>query len=49
MFWLNRKDVPDANLIWNMRELMQIFESDDYSEFFFKVEQGYKPDEKNLL
>jgi 8-oxo-dGTP diphosphatase len=49
VFWLNRKDVPDANLIWNMRELMLIFESDDYSEFFFKVEQGYKPNEKNLL
>lgn len=49
VFWLDRKDIPNANLIWNMRELMQIFESDTYSEFFFKVEEGYKPDENNLL
>ena len=40
VFWLDRKDIPDANLIWNMRELMEIFESDQYSEFFFRIENG---------
>ena len=49
VFWLDRKDIPDAKLIWNMRELLEIFESDEYSEFFFKVSDGHKPDEKNLL
>jgi 8-oxo-dGTP diphosphatase len=36
VFWLDRNDITDANLIWNMRELLEIFESDDYSEFFFR-------------
>lgn len=49
VFWLNRKDLPEANLIWNMKELMEIFESDEFSEFFFKVEKGKKPDRRNLL
>lgn len=49
VFWLDREEIPTANLIWNMRELMQIFETDTYSEFFFKVEEGCKPDENNLL
>lgn len=40
VFWLDRADIPGANLIWNMRELMQIFESDSFSEFFFKIENG---------
>lgn len=40
VFWLDRKDIPTANLIWNMRELFEIFEGDEYSEFFFKVEDG---------
>ena len=33
VFWLDRKDVADAiyaNLIWNMRELLEIFEEDEY-------------------
>lgn len=35
VFWLDRNDISSANLIWNMRELLEIFESDQYSEFFF--------------
>lgn len=40
IFWLDRKDIPTANLIWNMRELLEIFESDDYSEFFFDLREN---------
>ena len=40
VFWLDRKDVDKANLIWNMRELLQIFETDEYSEFFFEYKDG---------
>lgn len=40
VFWLDRKDVDEANLIWNMRELLQIFETDEYSEFFFEYKDG---------
>lgn len=39
-YWLNRKDIDKANLIWNMRELLQIFESSQYSEFFFEFKDG---------
>jgi 8-oxo-dGTP diphosphatase len=49
VFWLSREDIPAANLIWNMRELLEIFESDDYSEFFFKVGKDLKPGPDNLL
>lgn len=49
VFWLDRADVDSANLIWNMRELMEIFETDTYSEFFFKVEDGKKPGVDNLI
>lgn len=40
VFWLDRKDIPNANLIWNMRELLEIFEGNNYSEFFFKYKNG---------
>ena len=40
VFWLNRKDIDGANLIWNMRELLEIFETDQYSEFFFEYKNG---------
>lgn len=40
VFWLDRRDIASANLIWNMRELLQIFDNDSYSEFFFKIENG---------
>ena len=40
VFWLDRSRVNEANLIWNMRELLEIFDSDRYSEFFFKIKNG---------
>lgn len=49
VFWLDRKDIPTANLIWNMRELLDIFESEEYSEFFFRVGIDTSPDRNNLL
>lgn len=49
VFWLDRKDIPTANLIWNMRELLEIFESDEFSEFFFRVGVDSKPDRNNLI
>lgn len=39
VFWLDRSEIPTANLIWNMRELMQIFEG-DYSEFIIRKVNG---------
>lgn len=49
VFWLDRKDIPSANLIWNMRELLEIFETDEYSEFFFKEGNGESLTRNNLL
>lgn len=49
VFWLDRKDIPTANLIWNMRELLEIFETDEFSEFFFRVGVDSKPDRNNLI
>lgn len=49
VFWLDRKDIPTANLIWNMRELLEIFETDEFSEFFFRVGFDSKPDRNNLI
>ena len=44
VFWLDRKDIDKVNLIWNMRELLEIFETDHYSEFFFEYKEGtYEP------
>ena len=44
VFWLDRKEIPEAKLIWNMRELLEIFEGDQYSEFFFEYKNGsYEP------
>ena len=40
VFWLDRKDIDKVNLIWNMRELLEIFETDHYSEFFFEYKDG---------
>ena len=37
VFWLDRNDISSANLIWNMRELLEIFETAQYSEFFFQA------------
>ena len=48
VFWLDRQDVATANLIWNMRELLQIFDTDDFSEFYFEYRDG-KYEEGKLL
>ena len=40
VYWLDRKDFYKANFIWNMKELLDIFESDTYSEFFFEFKDG---------
>ncbi|MCD7832792.1 MAG: 8-oxo-dGTP diphosphatase [Lachnospiraceae bacterium] len=40
VFWLKRNDMDTANLIWNMRELMEIFEGSSYSEFFIRTTEG---------
>lgn len=49
VFWLDRKEIPNANLIWNMRELLEIFETSKFSEFFFKVSEGEHPGREGLL
>lgn len=49
VFWLDRKDISNANLIWNMRELLEIFETDNYSEFFFRADSNVSPNRENLL
>lgn len=49
VFWLDRKDIPTANLIWHMRELLEIFETDEFSEFFFRVGVDSKLDRNNLI
>lgn len=48
VFWLDRKDIENANLIWNMRELLEIFEGDEFSEFFFEYKNG-KHEQGKLL
>ena len=40
VFWLDKKDIPKANLIWNMRELLNVFEGNEYSEYFFTYKDG---------
>ena len=40
VFWIDRADIDSANLIWNMKELLEIFDTDLYSEFFFKINDG---------
>ena len=49
VFWLDRAEADNANLIWNMRELLEIFETDKYSEFFFKVGIDNHPGRENLI
>lgn len=36
VFWVDRDKLEQENLIWNMKELMEIFEKDQFSEFFFQ-------------
>ena len=40
LYWLEQKEILNANLIWNMRELLEIFEGDQYLEFFFEYKNG---------
>ena len=40
VFWIDRADIDSVNLIWNMKELLEIFDTDLYSEFFFKIKNG---------
>ena len=40
VFWIDRADIDRVNLIWNMKELLEIFDTDLYSEFFFKIKNG---------
>ena len=40
VFWIDRADINSANIIWNMKELLEIFDTDLYSEFFFKIKDG---------
>ncbi len=38
VFWIERADLEQMNLIWNLKELMPIFETDKFGEFFFVTE-----------
>ena len=49
VFWMDRKSLDQANLIWNTRELLDIFETDEFSEFFYDESDDKKPDRKNLI
>ena len=40
VFWIDRADIDRVNLIWNMKELLEIFDTNLYSEFFFKIKDG---------
>ena len=40
VFWIDRDEINSVNLIWNMKELLEIFDTDLYSEFFFKIKDG---------
>ena len=40
VFWIDRDEINSVNLIWNMKELLEIFDADLYSEFFFKIKDG---------
>ena len=40
VFWIDRAEINSVNLIWNMKELLEIFDTDVYSEFFFKIKDG---------
>ena len=40
VFWIDRADIDRVNLIWNIKELLEIFDTDLYSEFFFKIKDG---------
>ena len=35
VFWTTREEFERLPVIWNMREILQILDSDEYSEFFW--------------
>ena len=35
VFWVTREEFARLPVMWNMREILQILDSDDYSEFFW--------------
>ena len=35
VFWTTREQFEKMHVIWNMRELLQILDTDEYSEFFW--------------
>ena len=36
VFWMSREEFDRAEVMWNMKEILQILDSDTYSEFFWK-------------
>lgn len=38
VFWVEKEELEHKNLIWNMKELLQILTEDQYGEFFFRIE-----------
>jgi 8-oxo-dGTP diphosphatase len=35
VFWMSRDEFAKANLIWNMKEVLEIHDNDKYSELFY--------------
>lgn len=40
VFWVEREKLSSLNPIWNLNELMEIYETDDFFEFFFAFKDG---------
>ncbi len=42
VFWVKRSELPDLNLMWDTKELLEIIDSEKYSELYFPQgsEQG---------
>ena len=40
VFWVTRSEFENMNVMWNMKELLQIMDSDMYSEFYFAKDEG---------
>lgn len=38
VFWVDFEKLQEMDLIWNLKELLEIFCTDRYSEFYFKIE-----------
>lgn len=46
VFWVEREKLSSLNPIWNLNELMEIYETDDFFEFFFAFKDGKYEDGK---